>query len=315
MIVLDVMILLLEKIDSESYGNNLLNFLNLTSTSNNLGSLTYNNTTTPKTTKIASINLQMLQYSLNIANDTTNHNEILSSPSLIATHGKQSNFFSGTDLTMALTSTQGGGNLVSKEVGISLTLTPFFLNDNEIVLDVTAARTLLVQDTALPGNLQTSPTPALETVRSSVSATSILSPGESLVLSGINEKISFKSRDGVPILGNIPVASYFFSSDELQTTERSVLFIISPRFSEKIIRDEAGNWIAVPLEEEKKPQLIFLKILKSRYPNKNLEDHKPYLSRLSSPYLSRNFRPIDMPLKQTVTPELSEVLNEVKQYF
>lgn len=316
MIVLDVMILMMEKIDSTSYGNNLLNVLSLTSASNNLASFNWNSTSSPKTTKLASINLQMLQYSLNIANDTTNHNEILSSPSLIATHGKQSNFFSGNDLTLALTSTQGGGNLVSKEVGISLTVTPFFLKDDQIVLDVVAARTLLDTTEALPGNLQSSPTPAIQTVRSSVSATSILSAGESLVLSGMNERFVFKTRNGVPILGDIPLASYFFSSESLQTTERSIVFIISPHFSEKIIKDEAGNWIAVPVEKQKTEQLVYLKILKSRYPDlSNIAEKKPYLSQLSSPYLSRNFRPIDMPMKQTTTPELSQLLNEVKQYF
>jgi len=317
MIVLNVMIMRVERLETESYGNNLLDVLNITAGYKNsqtgipvpaLGT-SHDNSRTTENIRTNNISIGSLVYSLNIANDATNHNEILATPSLIATHGQPSNFFSGTDYTLALTSTQGGGNLVSKEVGISLSVTPFFLQNGKIVLKVEALRTI-ISTNPLPGNIeQVTAIPAFQSDKSSVSATTVLAPGESLVLSGLTERTRVKSHDGAPFLGDLPVASFFFSNDYTQVIERSVLFIISPEFSEKIIKDANGNWIVIPEEPEVKSPL--LKRLKTLYPRTySLPIQDNFLKELSEPQYSRNFRPTDMPVKALIIPNLQNNLNE-----
>ncbi|OYZ36555.1 MAG: hypothetical protein B7Y25_07055 [Alphaproteobacteria bacterium 16-39-46] len=319
MIVLNVMILRIERISTQNYGNNLLELLNITAGGYNSvtgintpawGTSHDNSRTTPNV-RTNHVSLGSLKYSLNIANDTNNHNELVATPSLIATHGQPSNFFSGTDYTLALTSTQGGGNLVSKEVGISISLTPFFLNNGKIVLKVAALRNY-ISDTPLPGNLNTtSTTPAFQTDKSSVSATSVLSPGESLVLSGLTERVHIKGRSEVPLLGDLPVVSFLFSNDNTQVIERSILFIISPEFSEKIVKDANGNWIVIPDEEQSNSG--HLKRLKEVYPKiYSLSKDNELLKKLSEPQYSRNFRPHDMPLKKLTFPNLEVLLQDVQ---
>ncbi|MBS0185216.1 MAG: hypothetical protein JSS34_02520 [Proteobacteria bacterium] len=320
MIVLNVMILRVERLETQSYGNNLLDVLNITAGYKNtqtgvptpaLGT-SHDNSRTKPNIRTNNLSIGSLVYSLNIANDTTNHNEILATPSLIATHGQPSTFFSGTDYTLALTSTQGGGNLVSKEVGISLSVIPFFLQNGKIALKVNALRTIISTD-PLPGNIVlVNTTPAFQSDKSSVSATTILSPGESLVLSGLTERTHIKSRDEAPFLGDLPVAGFFFSNDYRQVIERSILFIISPEFSEKIVKDAAGNWIVVPEEVEVKSP--FLDRLKKLYPTiYSLPSSDNFLKELSEPQYSRNFRTSDMPVKPLTIPNLQHNLHEIEE--
>ncbi len=321
MIVLNVMILRVERLNTQSYGNNLLDVLNVTAGGYNstTGVLTpaigtsHDSSRANPNVRTNNLTIGHLFYALNIANDTTNHNELLSTPSLIATHGQPSTFFSGADYTLALTSTQGGGNLVSKEVGISLSVTPFFLQNGKIVLKVNAYRTIISTD-PLPGNLNNTlvTTPAFQSDKSSVSATTVLAPGESLVLSGLTERVHLKNRDEVPMMGDLPVAGFFFSNDSTQVIDRSILFIISPEFSEKIVKDAEGNWIVVPDAPEIKSP--FLDRLKKSYPKiYSLPAGDSFFKELSEPQYSRNFRPTDMPLTPLTLPNLQLHLHDIEE--
>ncbi|MDD2845074.1 MAG: secretion protein, partial [Rhodoferax sp.] len=49
------------------------------------------------------------------------------------------------------------------------------------------------------------------------------------VLSGLSEKSTSNTRDGVPVLQDVPVVQYLFSNKKTNDIQRSVLILITPR--------------------------------------------------------------------------------------
>ena len=83
-------------------------------------------------------------YSLNIFNDTNDHNEVLARPSLVALDGKKSEFFTGAVLHVELTGSSGSEGAVQEiPIGIKLHVTPKFLSDDLVELEVEAARAFI----------------------------------------------------------------------------------------------------------------------------------------------------------------------------
>lgn len=326
MVVLDVLIVRTEMIRDASLGQDILSSLGPLAPygGNPMWGYTFGRAgafsspsngvvASPNSVVTQSLGLSNVSYSLDIANNSHSHSDIVATPSLVATHGKQSKFFSGTAVTLALTSTQGGGNLVTHEVGVTLTLTPTFLPDGRISLDVSAERSEF-SDAALPGNVAVSSvtTPVMQTVTSSVTATGVLGKGESMVVSGLKEEIKVNSRNGTPGLEDVPVVSFFFSNEAIQRVERSVVFIISPRFNEKVIKDAHGNWIVLPSEENKNAQQ-YVSLLKRDFTHifqPSLE--KLFLKGLAQPQFLRQFRPKDMPIKVEETINLTQTMAAIK---
>ena len=321
MIVIDVAIVRTEQIENESRGNNLLEALGNLTQGNNNPLVGYGFNISPPSTRgrtvAYSLTIPQLKYSLNIANDSTSYNDILATPTLVATNGKPSTFFSGTDVTLALTGTQGGGNLVTKEVGITLNVTPKFLKDGRISLKVTAGRTIFSQN-ELPGNTNspTITTPVLQADKSSVQATATLAPGESLLLSGLTEKYYLKSSDKTPGLGDTPLLSYIFGNAASQRIERSMIFVLTPHFPKRLIKDASGNYIPLTAKEAKQKEQESVIKMKETYPTSFKTDtSKSFLAKLQESEYSRHFRPNDMPETDSdVISNYAALLTEVLPY-
>lgn len=195
-------------------------------------------TTAVETTKTitALITIPALTYSMNIFNSHTERSDILARPTLVALNGQQSEFFAGMELQAAAVGTQEGGSVeIQKEVGVGLVITPEFLDDGRIRLDVEAHRTFL-----------TIPSPAVQyqymvqTSKTRVHANVVMNFGESLILSGLSEKETGQTRDGVPLLQSIPIIQYLFSRKDTLDFHKSVLILITPRTPEYVYRTN-GN--------------------------------------------------------------------------
>lgn len=328
MVVLDVLIIRTEMIRDASLGQNIMSSLGPVEGfgGNPLWGYTYGTAgafsnasngvvTSPNSVVTQSLGLSSVSYSLDIANNAHTHSDIVATPSLVATHGKQSKFFSGTAVTLALTSTQGGGNLVTHEVGVNLKVTPTFLEDGRISLDVSAERSEF-SNSALPGNVEVSSitTPVMQTVTSSMTATGVLGKGESMIVSGLKENVKVNTRSGTPGLEDVPVASFFFSHEAVQQLDRTVIFIISPRFNEKVVKDANGQWIVLPTEEVDKSQ-HYLTLLKHDFSHIFSSAYeKPLLKGLLQPQFSRHFRPKDMPIHEEEAINLPSTLDAIRDY-
>jgi type II secretory pathway component GspD/PulD (secretin) len=236
MVLVDVVLLSVQELSSTSKGVNLLNALTFQLGNGNQPAFTdihsygtSNGAVTNLTTAITrAVSVPALTYSLNIANANNSFNEVLARPTLAAIEGQTSEFFSGTNLSAGVvsTSTQGGTTVVplEKRFGIKLAVTPTFLPNGLVQLKVDAQRT------ALNANVD-SPKVAYQVEIGEITANAnvVMGMGETLVLSGLSEKASINTRDGVPLLQDLPLVQYAFSNKRTNDIQRSALILITPR--------------------------------------------------------------------------------------
>jgi general secretion pathway protein D len=226
----DVVILRTEEVRSESKGINLLDSLRTTLSGTLIEfqmveGVSQGRSTDSRTTTIApSLNLMDLEYNLNIFNDGVNKAEILARPSLLATEGATSNFFSGGELHVQLSSNTFDGSLVDIPIGITLNVTPTFYGDDTVEVIVHAEHSFLQMQSEMVGFSAFS-----QTTKTSVDATAVLKFGETLILSGLSERGSDKSSSGVPLLQDLPGIQYLFSRDEQVKSKKSILILLTPR--------------------------------------------------------------------------------------
>lgn len=233
MLLVDVVLLSTQEMASTSKGVNLLNALTL-----QLGSVAGNvaafsrvvsgNEQSSSTTITRAVTVPALSYSLNIANANNSVNEVLARPTLAAIEGLPSEFFSGTNLSAGVVSTsqQGGTTIVplDKRFGIKLGVTPQFLPGGRVQLKVDAQRTSLNASAENPRAAY-----QIEIGETTANANVVMRLGDTLVLSGLSEKSSSSTRDGVPGLQEIPGLQYLFSNKKTNEIQRSVLILVTPR--------------------------------------------------------------------------------------
>lgn len=238
MLLIDVVLLSTQELITTAKGVNLLNALTLQlgSVSGNVAAYSRVNNSTVNnggaaqvsTAITRAVTIPALSYSLNIANANSSLNEVLARPTLAAIEGLPSEFFSGTNLSAGFVSTsvQGGTTVVplEKRIGIRLAVTPVFLPQGRVQLKVEAQRTNLNATTENPRVAY-----QIEIGETTANANVVMNLGDTLVLSGLSEKSSATSRDGVPGLQDIPGLQYLFSNKKTNDLQRSVLILVTPR--------------------------------------------------------------------------------------
>jgi pilus assembly protein CpaC len=233
MLLVDVVLLSTQEMASTSKGVNLLNALTLQlgSVAGNLAAFSRVFTGSEQgssTTITRAVTVPALSYSLNIANANSSVNEVLARPTLAAIEGLPSEFFSGTNLSAGVVSTsqQGGTTIVplDKRFGIKLAVTPNFLPGGRVQLKVDAQRTSLNASAENPRAAY-----QIEIGETTANANVVMRLGDTLVLSGLSEKSSSSTRDGVPGLQDVPGLQYLFSNKKTNDIQRSVLILVTPR--------------------------------------------------------------------------------------
>ena len=233
MVIVDVVIVRTEENSSTRRGVNLLNSLSIQfGQSENPGFKYSRIRDLPASSSVArtivrNIEIPSITYSLNIANSNTNRSEILARPSLTALDGKVSKFFSGININAAATSDSGGGTPVEvkKDIGVSMAILPKLLKNGRLILKVVAERTFLTA----PNTTSITFAQRIDTSKTKVSATVNMKFGETIILSGLSEKETIYSRDGVPGLQEVPVLQYGFSREDNTNFQKSVLILLTPR--------------------------------------------------------------------------------------
>lgn len=267
MALVDVIIIRSEERNATGKGVNLLSGLSTTlsgtlfSLSDSGTSAYANNPTTITKTRTKTWTMApsfgiSASYSLNIFNDNYDKNEVLARPTLVGLDGKQSEFFSGAVWHVEVQGAAGSeGSIMEVPVGIKLAVTPQFINEDTVELNVQAARAFVEGRSANAGFNNFA-----QVSKTMVSANVTMKFGDTLVLSGLSEKETEKLRDGVPILQDIPGVQYLFSRQDTLDYTKSVLVLLTPRKprytwedgTEKIVQGER------PPEKEK-PNLMELK--------------------------------------------------------
>lgn len=268
MVIVDVVIVSSEEDITTAKGVNLLNGLQIQFGTSTIPAFSREDTDTrgdtPSRQTIIrrALNIPAITYSLNIANAGTTRNEILARPTLVATSGQKSEFFSGSNIRAAAVATVAGGAPtgsidVDKDIGVKLGITPEFLESSRVRLLVEAERTFL-QDTTASVNFQFQ----LRTSKTNVNANVVLNLGETLILSGLSEKETANTRSGVPGLQDVPVVQYLFSRQTTRDFNKSVLILITPRSAEYVFRPRA---VREREQARMSPEERALSELQSRY--------------------------------------------------
>ena len=161
-----------------------------------------------------------LSYNLNIANSIYTKNEVIARPTLSAIDRLPSIFFSGATYSIIV----GGinsGTLVDKPVGVALSVTPTFLDDDKILLSIRASRSFIEEQ----GNEKV----ALKQTRNAVNASALVSYGQTFVLNGLVERELDVTENGVPLLQDIPILQYFFKRSVTMDYSRQILTLVTVR--------------------------------------------------------------------------------------
>ena len=184
MVVIDVVFISTEEAISNSRGVNLLNGLNIQygtiygreADNDDLPGFTrtreFNDFGDSETLTTSLISIPAINYSLNIANSLGNRNEILARPSLVARSGSTSEFFAGIEIEAGSESAQGEAYSISKEIGVSLEVTPEVEDDGRIGLNLTAKDFQKPASTAIKFDY------AVETSKTTVTADVVMKTGE-----------------------------------------------------------------------------------------------------------------------------------------
>lgn len=203
---------------------------------------------------------------------TANQSTILSSPRVLARNGETSVIQVGTDVPVATSQlgTAGAGTTPNnqtqllttvqyKSVGVILKVKPVIHSGDQIDLDVTQEVSNVVSNAT---GVASSP---LFTVRK-LDTKLTLRSGASILLGGLLSEDRSGSREGVPLLKDIPWLGSLFGGQSRQGSKRELIVLITPYVINdsheaealtEAFRQRLGSWAqplpAASLPETKKP--------------------------------------------------------------
>ena len=170
-----------------------------------------------------------VDYDVNIANASNTEVALLARPHLTTLSGTPAKFLAGGELVYRVAGNISG-DIKLYPYGTTLTVTPTLLRSPgeegapRIHLAVDAGRTSILS------LLTASSTQERDNFsKISVNSEAILGLGQTLILSGLNQRETNTDHSGVPILRSIPIVKYFFSTKTITDSQLSVIILLTPR--------------------------------------------------------------------------------------
>jgi len=167
-------------------------------------------------------------YSVNIANASDERVAVLARPHLTALNGTPAKFLAGGELVYKV-SGNISGDIKPYPFGTTLTVTPALLRtpaedgSPRVHVRVEAGRTSVLSLLDADPN---QPTPFTKVT---VASEAVLNLGQTLILSGLSQRESHTGVSGVPILRDIPILKYFFSTKSTIRSDSAVIILLTPR--------------------------------------------------------------------------------------
>ena len=194
--------------------------------------------------------------------------EILASPRVLVVSGKDATIQTIEEIPYEELSTSTGGvggsdaitSTVFKTAGITLKVKATITDDGKILMRVQPEQSV---DTGVPG--LDSRVPIVD--RRVVDTTLLLDDGQTVALGGLRRKDTKISQEKIPLLGDLPLLGFLFSSDKVVVTESELLVLISPQIYDtgpKPTDEEMQKYnelrdkplLTLPREKTMEPQLI-----------------------------------------------------------
>ena len=156
---------------------------------------------------------------------------ILQQPRVFTSDNQEAKFFDGADVPFQTGSTTGGttggGTTASFDqiaVGIGLNVRPRITKDLNVAMQIeillsnvdTTTRTVVT-----PGNNPT-------ILRRQTNTSVVIKNGQTIVISGIRKEVESKVKTKVPVLGDVPVLDWVFSSTEKVSSATELVLFVTP---------------------------------------------------------------------------------------
>ena len=162
---------------------------------------------------------------------------ILSTPKLLAIHGKKARVQVGGQQGYKVTTVTGTGiateTIEFLDIGTILDITPYIDDDGNVLLNVKPSISSVTIDAATE----------VPTQRSTAVSTWLLAKGgETVFIAGLIEDTESKTSSMVPCLGSIPGLGWFFRSTSRGTGKNELVVLITPTVLEnerKLLDEEA----------------------------------------------------------------------------
>jgi Flp pilus assembly secretin CpaC len=152
------------------------------------------------------------------------HVKVLSSPNLVTSPGAKATFLVGGQIPVVTSSGLGTVNVVYKDYGVQLNVTPDILGNGSIHAVIAPEISRLDYANAVVVSGFT--IPAL--IVSQLSTDVITRPGESIILGGLVNRQEIKTISKIPLLSSIPILGKLFTSTNYQNAQSDVVFVMTP---------------------------------------------------------------------------------------
>jgi pilus assembly protein CpaC len=167
--------------------------------------------------------------------------QLLAQPTLLVRSGEKASFLAGGEFPIPVPQSSGGNtNTISieyKEFGVRLSVTPWVLNQDHIVLKLSPEVSELDYTNGV--QLQGYVVPGIR--RRSADTTVELGSGQSFVIAGLNYTNSSVTKDKVPFLGDVPVLGAFFKRQQNQKERQELIIVATPRLVEPGAKPELAD--------------------------------------------------------------------------
>lgn len=120
-----------------------------------------------------------------------------------------------------------GDPATTREIGITLAITPTLLPDDTIRLKMRPRTAVITEEVPLTVSSGVSFT-VPRVLESTVDTIARIPDKHSLVIGGFYQQNDDKVENKVPIVGDIPVLNFFFKSQETAKTRSSLIFVVTP---------------------------------------------------------------------------------------
>ncbi len=182
---------------------------------------------------------------------------ILSQPSILCINNEESSLYVGKTISVISQSSVGSSttdisrNSYNREdIGLTLKILPRISSDSKVTLNVEIS-----SEDILPGSAIGLP----KTTKRVVKTSAIVKDGETIIVGGMVRDKESKTKNGIPIIRNIPLIGKLFSHDDVAFEKTTLVLMLTPYIIEKSedltkLRDELGELYA--LEKEYAQSLI-----------------------------------------------------------
>ncbi len=197
---------------------------------------------------------------------------VLSTPNILTTDNQKATIMVGENIPFIGSQTQSaatGGNttfnIVRKDVGISLEITPQITSDDNVRLEIKQEISSVIATAGLDPNLV-----GPSTSKRSASTTVVVKDRETMVIGGLIRDNVTSSTMKVPLLGDIPILGWFFKYKTTKVEKTNLMIFITPyiiktaeesaaltRHKEKVLDDFRKEYY---IEEKRKNPSLQLKI-------------------------------------------------------